>query len=336
MTRKYIVAGFATFEGVRKARFSSREGYIDQLIKSGCTDVDMQVLPYPMTKEEAVAHIGGGSVSQVSAPAEPEVQETDEETMDRIAERFAIQDEMTRAVISKDIRAMIVTGPPGVGKSFGVEQELKKYELLDQIAGRNAYYEVVKGAMTAIGLYKKLFDYSEEGKVLVFDDCDSILQDELSLNLLKAALDSGKRRRICWNSESRILAQEGIPNAFDFKGGVIFITNIDFNDVRSKKLAAHLDALSSRCHYLDMGMSTNRECMLRIRQVARDADLFEDYRFNNGEGTEVIDFMEENMDKMNELSLRAALKVADLRKISPQRWKTMAEITCMGKKRRAA
>ena len=38
--------------------------------------------------------------------------------------------------------------------------------------------------------------YSQTGDVLVFDDCDSVLMDDLSLNILKAALDSGKRRRI--------------------------------------------------------------------------------------------------------------------------------------------
>ncbi len=51
--------------------------------------------------------------------------ETDEEAMDRIAKRFSILDEMTKAAINSDIRAMIVSGPPGVGKSFGVETQLE-------------------------------------------------------------------------------------------------------------------------------------------------------------------------------------------------------------------
>ena len=40
---------------------------------------------------------------------------TDEEIMARLAERFEILDNMTRAVKSGDVNAMIVSGPPGVG-----------------------------------------------------------------------------------------------------------------------------------------------------------------------------------------------------------------------------
>lgn len=257
--------------------------------------------------------------------------ETDEEAMDRIASRFEILDEMSAACINGDIRAMIVSGPPGVGKSFGVEAQLEKVALFDKIAGKKLRYEVVKGAMTALGLYAQLYRYSDKKNVLVFDDCDSVFADELALNILKAALDSGKRRRICWNSDSRLLREEGIPNSFDFKGSAIFITNLKFANVRSKKLQDHLEALESRCHFLDLTIDSERDKMLRIRQVDRDSDngLFADYNFQNGEGAEVLDFMQKNQRKLREMSIRMALKLADLVKISPKNWKSLAESTCM-------
>lgn len=259
------------------------------------------------------------------------VSETDEEAMDRIATRFQILDEMSAACINGDIRAMIVSGPPGVGKSFGVEQQLEKASMFDKIAGKKLRYEVVKGAMTALGLYAQLYRYSDKKNVLVFDDCDSVFADELALNILKAALDSGKRRRICWNSDSRLLRDEGIPNSFNFNGSAIFITNLKFENVRSKKLQDHLEALESRCHFIDLTIDTQRDKMLRIRQVDRDADggLFKDYGFINGEGKEVLDFMEANQKKLREMSIRMALKLADLIKISPRNWKALAESTCM-------
>ena len=259
------------------------------------------------------------------------VTETDQEAMDRIATRFEILDEMSAACIKGDIRAMIVSGPPGVGKSFGVEQQLEKASLFDKIANKRQKYEVVKGAMTALGLYAQLYRYSDKGNILVFDDCDSVFGDELSLNILKAALDSGKRRRICWNSDSRLLREEGIPNSFDFKGSAIFITNLKFENVRSKKLQDHLEALESRCHFIDLTIDTQRDKMLRIRQVDRDADggLFKEYGFINGEGAEVLDFMQTNQKKLREMSIRMALKLADLIKISPRNWKALAESTCM-------
>ena len=257
--------------------------------------------------------------------------ETDDEAMDRIATRFEILDEMSAACIKGDVRAMIVSGPPGVGKSFGVEAQLEKASLFDKLANKRQRYEVVKGAMTALGLYAQLYRYSAKGNILVFDDCDSVFSDELALNILKAALDSGKRRRICWNSDSRLLRDEGIPNAFEYKGSAIFITNLKFANVRSKKLQDHLEALESRCHFIDLTIDTERDKLLRIRQVDRDADggLFKDYRFDDGIGEEILDFMEKNVKRLRELSIRMALKIADLRKISPKNWKVLAESTCM-------
>jgi len=266
-----------------------------------------------------------------AATAATTVAETDEDAMDRIASRFEILDEMSAACIKGDVRAMIVSGPPGVGKSFGVEAQLEKASLFDKIANKRQRYEVVKGAMTALGLYAQLYRFSDKGNILVFDDCDSVFGDELALNILKAALDSGKRRRICWNSDSRLLRDEGIPNSFEYKGSAIFITNLKFANVRSKKLQDHLEALESRCHFIDLTIDTERDKLLRIRQVDRDADggLFKDYGFSNSEGEEILNFMEKNVKRLRELSIRMALKIADLRKISPNKWQVLAESTCM-------
>ncbi len=265
------------------------------------------------------------------ATAATTVAETDSEAMDRIATRFEILDEMSAACIKGDVRAMIVSGPPGVGKSFGVEAQLEKASLFDKLANKRQRYEVVKGAMTALGLYAQLYRFSDKGNILVFDDCDSVFGDELALNILKAALDSGKRRRICWNSDSRLLRDEGIPNSFEYKGSAIFITNLKFANVRSKKLQDHLEALESRCHFIDLTIDTERDKMLRIRQVNRDADggLFKDYNFQNNEGEQIFDFMEKNIKRLRELSIRMALKIADLHKISPNKWQVLAESTCM-------
>ena len=262
----------------------------------------------------------------------PVVTETDEEAMDRIKTRFNILDDMAKATIAGDIRAMIVSGPPGVGKSYGVEQQMEKASLFDQLTNSRTRYEVVKGAMTALGLYAVLYKYSDAKNVLVFDDCDSVFQDDLALNILKAALDSGKSRRICWNSDSSLLSREGIPNSFEFKGSCIFITNLKFENIKSKKLQDHLEALQSRCHFLNLTIDNDRDKMLRIKQVDRDCEggLFADYKFENGQDKEIFDFMELNAHKLREVSMRMALKIADLFKVTGVNdWRTLAESTCM-------
>jgi len=268
------------------------------------------------------------AVSKTTKATEKQI-ESDEQVIERIRSRFEILDEMTKAATNGDIRAMIVSGPPGVGKSFGVETIIDKACMFDQIAGKRLRAEVVKGAATPIGLYQTLYKYSDPNCVVVFDDCDSILLDDVSLNLLKGALDSGKKRKISWLSDSSLLRREGIPSQFDFNGSVIFITNIKFDHMKSQKLKDHLDALQSRCHYLDLTLDTMRDKILRIKQIAADGALFADMDLEQIAQDEIIAFMETNQTKLREMSLRMAIKVAQLRKSFPNTWTRMAQTTCM-------
>jgi hypothetical protein len=272
---------------------------------------------------------GATATTESAVKAAPAPEATDEEVMARIRERFEILDEMTKAAVAGDVRAMIVSGPPGVGKSYGVEKIVEAACLFDKISGKRLRAEVVKGSATALGLYATLYKYSDKNCVLVFDDCDSILLDDVALNLLKGALDSGKKRKISWLSDSNVLRREGIPDSFNFNGTVIFITNLKFDKMKSQKLRDHLDALQSRCHYLDLTLDTMRDKILRIKQIANDGQLFEEYEFDTETQEEIIDFMTHNATRFREMSLRMAIKIADLRKSFPLKWKAMAEVTCM-------
>jgi hypothetical protein len=218
-----------------------------------------------------------------------------------------------------------------VGKSFGVEKVLSKHDVFADVAQDEKLkkYEVVKGAMSALGLYSKLYHYCDKKNILVFDDCDSILLDDLSLNILKAALDTNSKRMIHWNTDSSLLRREGVPDSFEFKGGAIFITNIKFDHVKSKKLRDHLEALESRCHYLDLTIDTEREKLLRIEQVVTECGMLDKYEFEDYQKLEVLDFVKANVNRLRELSLRTVLKVADLKHGFPDKWKAVAEVTCM-------
>ena len=253
-------------------------------------------------------------------------EETDEQIIERLRDRFDMLSDMTKAVKKGNVRAMIVSGPPGVGKSHGVEEVLDRYKTLESLGGERKY-EVIKGAMSPIGLYCKLYKMSAQGSVVVFDDCDSIFQDELSLNILKAALDSKGKRMIHWNTDSFKLRNEGVPDCFEFKASAIFITNLKFDKVKGK-LREHLDALQSRCHYMDLTIDTDREKMLRIQQVVRDG-MLNSYQLSPELKADIIDFVDINKNRLRELSLRTVLKVADLAKAFPNRWESFAENTVM-------
>ena len=253
-------------------------------------------------------------------------EESDEEIIERIRARFDMLKDMTKAVKKGDVRAMIVSGPPGVGKSHGVEEVLDRYQMMTSL-GAQQKHEVIKGAMSPIGLYCKLYKMSAPGSVVVFDDCDSIFQDDLSLNILKAALDSKKNRYIHWNTDSFKLRNEGVPDKFKFEASAIFITNLKFDKVKGK-LREHLEALESRCHYMDLTIDTERDKMLRIKQVIRDG-MLNNYALSDDVKEEIIDFVDINKKRLRELSLRTVLKVADLAVAFPQRWESYAENTVM-------
>jgi hypothetical protein len=153
--------------------------------------------------------------------------------------------------------------------------------------------------------------------------------DDLSLNILKAALDTSKRRMISWNTDSSLLRREGVPDTFEFKGGAIFITNIKFDHVRSKKLRDHLEALESRCHYLDLTIDTEREKLLRIDQVVTECGMLDEYELTDGQKLDVLQFLKANTNRVRELSLRTVLKIADLAQSFPDKWKAVAESTVM-------
>ena len=117
--------------------------------------------------------------------ADTEREETDEETIERLRERFEMLEDMTRATKKGDVRAMIVSGPPGVGKSHGVEKVLGKHDLIATLA-KCFQVRSVKGAMSAIGLYCKLYKMADKDNVIVFDDCDSIFQGRVKLEHSKS------------------------------------------------------------------------------------------------------------------------------------------------------
>jgi len=258
--------------------------------------------------------------------------ETEEKAMARISERFQILDEMTEAISNGYVKSMIVSGPPGVGKSYGVDTMLRQASVFELCGNQKLKHEFVKGSVSPIGLYKKLFEFHEKNCVIVFDDCDDVLLDPVSLSLLKAALDTSGKRYLSWNKESYLLQREGVPDRFEFKGGIIFITNLDFTAVRSKVLKPHLDAMMSRCHYINLDINTMRDKYLRIKSVVKESIMLDEYFFQNNEQDMILDYLRNNVSNFQEVSLRTVLKVADLIKMkNGQGWERIAKVTLMKK-----
>jgi hypothetical protein len=258
------------------------------------------------------------SVTPVVAVPTETVQEIDA----RIRDTFEVLEQVSQGVISGYVRSVIVSGAAGCGKTYTLENALSKAEEQGIIR-----YQSVRGACSAIGLYRLLYDSSEPGQVLVIDDCDSVFGDLDSLNLLKSALDSSKVRRIHWNKESRILEGEGVPRSFEFEGSVAFITNIDFSSEISaeKKLSPHYNALLSRCLYLDLGIHTKQEILVRIGQVVLGEKFLDENAISHSQAGKMMDWLHNNIHRVRTLSIRTVLQLASLVKIRSD-WETMARV----------
>jgi hypothetical protein len=249
--------------------------------------------------------------------------ETDAQIDARILERFEILDTLTEACTCGNARALIVSGPAGLGKSFTVEKRLAEWD------PNEVNHTIVKGYVRATGLVKLLYAYREEGQVIIFDDADAIFFDDVSLGLLKAVCDTTERRRVSWMSEGKLQDEdtgEFIPRTFEFNGTIIFITNYDFDAMifRGHKLAPHLEAMVSRSHYIDLAMKTRRDYLVRIRQVIKQGLLSDLTPQARGE---VMAFIEAHAERLRELSLRMAIKIGNLRKTNSN-WKKIAAVTC--------
>jgi hypothetical protein len=257
----------------------------------------------------------------------PAVIETDEEIEAKLVERFEVLADMTQGAIEGDIRAMIVSGPGGLGKSYTVDKTLAAWD------PEATDYTVVKGYVKTPSLYKLLYNHRAPGQVLVLDDADSIFNDDTSINLLKAACDSSERRMLSYMSEYILIddeTAERLPKTFQFEGTIIFITNMDFDVMidRGHRLAPHLEALVSRAHYIDMAMKTQRDYLVQIRLKVK-AGLLENIGLDAAAQADVVEFIEKNYTKLRELSLRMALKIGSSRRRNRANWQRQVRVTCM-------
>lgn len=241
-----------------------------------------------------------------------------------INERFGFVSDMVTMLALGDQASVIVTGPGGLGKSFTVTQALRQSGLQDvsltedfevgEAISKNAY-RVVRGYSTAKGLYRAL--YENRNGVLVFDDTDSILRDPVSLNLLKAALDSYSRRIITYRADIR---DDDLPQSFEFKGRVVFISNLSSSQIDQ--------AILSRSMVVDLSMTTQQK-VDRMRYLIDAPEFMPE--FSRAMKLDALNLIDDVKDRVRELSLRSLIQCTKIRKSNPNgNWKQLAEFALCG------
>ena len=254
--------------------------------------------------------------------------ERDEEIDARIKQTFRVMDKVTNGVISGVMPSVIISGAAGCGKTFQTEAKLEK-------AAEDGLIEwsSVKGTISPIGLFKQLWAHKDSNQVLLLDDCDSVFGDIEALNILKAALDTSKVRKISWHKQSKVLEEEGIPNTFEFQGSVMFITNIDFAAEINKGRgnAVHYMALLTRSIYVDLGIHSKREVFVRIKQVVFNTTFAVDNKLNAEQLIMMMNWLRRNMDNVRALSIRTAVQLSILIRTDHD-WEEVAEVVMLNRR----
>lgn len=258
------------------------------------------------------------------ATFEPEKFETDDEILVKIEQRFNIMQEIAKGCAQGAIRAVIVSGAGGTGKTFTVERILAHEK-----EHNNVVPMVIRGKLTAISLYMKLYEQRHSNCITVLDDADGMLDDIDALSVLKAALDTSVVRTVSWMSQASALKENDVPQSFEFNGSVMFISNIDFNrviDQGKSKIVDHLKALKTRVLYLDLKLHTPRELVLYITHTVRKNGILIQDGLTKEQQEEALQYLVVNRDKLSSISIRAAMQLSGLMKMKSQiGWSNMAD-----------
>jgi hypothetical protein len=240
-----------------------------------------------------------------------------------INERFLFVEAMVQMLATGDQASVVITGPGGLGKSFTVTKALTEagfqdISLLDEFEVGTKLdakkFTVIKGYSTPKGLYRTLFE-NKDG-VIVFDDCDSVLKDPVSLNLLKGALDSYSKRIISWRADMK---DDELPQSFEFKGRVIFISNLSSTSLDQ--------AIISRSMAVDLSMTTTQK-VDRMRHLLASNEFLPEFSVQSK--TDALGLIDTLKDKVKDLSLRTLIQVTKIRNSGGKNWKNLAEYVMVG------
>lgn len=217
------------------------------------------------------------------------------------------------------VNSICVSGAPGIGKTYNLSKRLQQ-------AHDSMLWTVnsISGKMTTMALYEALYKNRHKSSVLVLDDMDSVFDSEDSMNLLKAALDTGKRS-ISYMTSSKYLKDNGIPNTFDMLGRVVFITNKNLAVLakRDNKMSPHFAAFMSRSVYVDLKIYNNTDIMIHIENVMRKANILEKFNISPEGSNQILNFMLKNEEHLRSPSLRTPVLMAGMYNSNPFDWETM-------------
>ena len=196
-------------------------------------------------------------------------------------------------------------------------------------------YFKVSGSASPIGMYKAL--YNNRTGIVLFDDCDSALDQQEARNLLKAATDTKKERKLNWmkkggkefynpdfesdgdegeDDDGEGEGEERFPTNFIFTGKVIFISNLPMNKLDPD------GALRTRSFIVNVD-PTDLELVDYMAKLAPSIKLEDGLTLSLEERKEVSDLIKSMVGKRQGLSLRNLVRGLNIRASGIADWKNI-------------
>jgi len=219
--------------------------------------------------------------------------------------------------VTSSARSVIVAGSPGVGKTYNIMERLENSE---------RPYTKASGHSSPLWLYKHLYLNRHEGNILVLDDIDSVMNNNIALNLLKAAMDTLDERVIEWGSNTKLLGE--LPTDFIFKGKIVWVTNFDDRAVtRQSEKNDHLNAVFSRSTPYRMFYKIDevRDWCLNVAVNHQLPKAFD----KQADRDKMFTFYCENFARFRRQDLRTLHHLIQLYKDHGEKYEDHAEVTLM-------
>ncbi len=200
---------------------------------------------------------------------------------------------------------LIISGPPGTGKSFTVKSKLTSMAGLDHVEDvfteqddKKQWNEigrtvkpgplVRKSRYAPWSLVRDLWRNNKKNNIVIIDDNDLALMDLNFVAILMTATEHEAQRQIHYNARKILeLECEGVSDMFDYDGGLVILTNYNMANCPKegmkgyKKYHSRWDAMVSRLagSYIDMNLEPRALLVFlehRVRQTKQliDSGIF--------------------------------------------------------------
>lgn len=242
---------------------------------------------------------------------------------DKLEQAQSSLESFVQLVVSGKVRACVISGPAGSGKTSSVMRLLAQHT--------TERYKCISGTMSPIMIFAELYRHRKAGEVIVLDDIDSVYKSVEGMNIIKAATDSVTRRKISWLTANPLLKAWSIQNTFDYNGAVILISNEPFKASKSSKLNGHLNAIADRLFHIPMGTNDKDEQFHQLCYYVVKQGLLRSRGLSPTQEAEILQYITDHYERLPSITLRTATKLSDLMQQAPSNWKDMAELSLLTK-----